>query len=443
MLVDRAAWRSARSRSSSCSLIQPHRAWGAWTINTLYWLGIAQGAIVLACAIRLVERSLGVLDHAHRGVVLGLPAIRARARPRAAGRRDLELPALGARTCCRARRRSRTCRSSTSARIVGLGLLWWLTRDLVRAVAAHRRPSAQGSRIRRTPARLREAGAGLDAATRPEVAWQRHRSSQRAPQIVVLYAIVFTRAGVGLHHGAHARVGEHVVRLVVLHGRLPHRHRDDRLRRHAVRERIPARGLHHAATTSGTSARSPSASASSGSTSSGRSTWRSGTPTCPTRPVGCSCASRTRGARSALHASSVAFLVPFLGLMNMDHQEEPVLARACSALMILTGMWMERHVLVMPSLNPDAACGSGLPEIGVTLGFLGVFGFAVQGFLRKYPPVKLGGSIIRRRRTRALTRDPTPLRVFRARILVRGSGRFVSRASASSPGWRNWQTQRT
>ena len=32
---------------------EPKRAWGAYAINMIYWLGIAQGAIVLACAIRL------------------------------------------------------------------------------------------------------------------------------------------------------------------------------------------------------------------------------------------------------------------------------------------------------------------------------------------------------------------------------------------------------
>src|SRR5690349_2708940 len=31
----------------------PLRAWGAWAINTLYFLGIAQGGVVLAAAIRL------------------------------------------------------------------------------------------------------------------------------------------------------------------------------------------------------------------------------------------------------------------------------------------------------------------------------------------------------------------------------------------------------
>ena len=55
---------------------------------------------------------------------------------------------------------------------------------------------------------------------------------------------------------------------------------------------------------------------------------------------------------------------------------------------MLAGLWVERHVLVMPSLNPDHVW-IGLPEVGVTLGFIGLFGFAVQGFLAKYPCIKV------------------------------------------------------
>ena len=36
-------------------ITEPRRAWGAYAINTLYWIGIAQGAIVLACGIRLAN----------------------------------------------------------------------------------------------------------------------------------------------------------------------------------------------------------------------------------------------------------------------------------------------------------------------------------------------------------------------------------------------------
>jgi hypothetical protein len=81
------------------------------------------------------------------------------------------------------------------------------------------------------------------------------------------------------------------------------------------------------------------------------------------------------------------FLIPFLGLMNVYTKKSPFWLGAF-ALLILSGMWMERHILVMPSLNP-AKVWVGLPEIGVTLGFLGMFGWAVQGFLTKYPAVNV------------------------------------------------------
>jgi len=42
----------------------------------------------------------------------------------------------------------------------------------------------------------------------------------------------------------------------------------------------------------------------------------------------------------------------------------------------------------MPSLNPDHVW-IGLPEVGVTAGFVGLFGFALQRFLSKYPVVKV------------------------------------------------------
>ena len=81
------------------------------------------------------------------------------------------------------------------------------------------------------------------------------------------------------------------------------------------------------------------------------------------------------------------FLIPFIGLMNMATKKSPFWL-ALFSLIILGGMWMERHVLVMPSLNPDHVW-VGLPEIGVTLGFIGLFGFAVQNFVSRYPVVKV------------------------------------------------------
>ena len=66
-------------------LTNPLRAWGAWAINTIYWLGIAEGGVVLAAAIRLTNGRWGGPMHAHRRVALGVPAIRHRDHGRAAG----------------------------------------------------------------------------------------------------------------------------------------------------------------------------------------------------------------------------------------------------------------------------------------------------------------------------------------------------------------------
>ena len=46
------------------------------------------------------------------------------------------------------------------------------------------------------------------------------------------------------------------------------------------------------------------------------------------------------------------------------------------------------------ALNPDTVW-LGLPEVGVGLGFLGVFGWAVQSFLTKYPCVNVSDVLAR------------------------------------------------
>ncbi len=89
----------------------------------------------------------------------------------------------------------------------------------------------------------------------------------------------------------------------------------------------------------------------------------------------------------AFTAFTLIFLIPFLGLMNKTSKTNPTLLTLFAAI-VLAGLWVERHVLVMPSLNPDHVW-IGLPEVGVTLGFVGLFGFAVQRFLAKYPCIKV------------------------------------------------------
>ncbi len=84
---------------------------------------------------------------------------------------------------------------------------------------------------------------------------------------------------------------------------------------------------------------------------------------------------------------TMIFLIPFLGLMNKTTKSSPFWMMGFTIL-IMAGVWLERHLLIMPSLNPDVRW-LGLPEVGVGIGFLGLFGWAVQGFLTKYPSVKV------------------------------------------------------
>lgn len=86
-------------------------------------------------------------------------------------------------------------------------------------------------------------------------------------------------------------------------------------------------------------------------------------------------------------AFTMIFVIPFLGMLNKTSKANPALLFlfTCN---VLAGVWIERHVLVMPSLSPSHVW-VGLPEIGVTAGFAGLFGFAVQGFLAQFPCVKV------------------------------------------------------
>jgi hypothetical protein len=84
---------------------------------------------------------------------------------------------------------------------------------------------------------------------------------------------------------------------------------------------------------------------------------------------------------------TMVFLVPFLGLMNKTTKSSPFWTMLFT-LCVMSGVWLERHLLVMPSLHPDSVW-LGFGEIGVGIGFLGLFGWSVQGFLARYPAVKV------------------------------------------------------
>jgi len=81
----------------------------------------------------------------------------------------------------------------------------------------------------------------------------------------------------------------------------------------------------------------------------------------------------------------------------------PMLLASFSVL-ILCGLWLERHVLVMPSLNASHAVGGAAGDRR-DAGVPGLFGWMVQGFLARYPIVNVVDVLEGAGGPRALTQD--------------------------------------
>ena len=77
------------------------------------------------------------------------------------------------------------------------------------------------------------------------------------------------------------------------------------------------------------------------------------------------------------------FVVPFFVLMHQKMKEnETVLLTVAAGIVI--GEWLDIYWIVYPAFSPERAVLSW-NEIGVTLGFLGLFGWTVQTFLSRHP----------------------------------------------------------
>ncbi len=362
----------------------PVRAWGAYLVNAVYWTGIAAGGATLASAIRLANgrwghgavrlaESLGsflplamalLLVVFLFGATVVLPWVR---QPIPAKAAYLNLPFLFVRT------------------FAGFALLWWLRRAIVRTsmrTDAYLLKDHVTSELRPYYEKLSAGWRGNDA----EEAWQRDRLSKLSPGYVAAYAAVFTLfawdwvmsldphwtstlfgwwmfmgaflcaiattaillARVRATHRLEAYIGTQQFwdmgkivfavstfwlyqfwsqYLVIWYGNLP-----EETNFVFIRFQAPWRTL----------------------------TWTVG---------------------------YMVWLIPFLGLLNSHTKKNPVTLSLFS-LCVLVGMWLERFILVMPSLKRSAMILHA-PELGVTLGFLGLFGFAVQNFLSRHPAVRV------------------------------------------------------
>jgi len=363
---------------------EPHRAWGSWAINSIYWLGIAQGAVVLACAIRLgngrwggpvmrmAEALSAYLPYGAGALavvaIAGLKQywpwvdhVEARQAP------YLNVPFFYLRT------------------LAGQLLLLWLSRDLVRTSLrsdAHLLKDHVAPELRADYERLSANWRGDEA----EETWQRHRLSQRAPMIVVAYAVVYTVLawdfimslspewtstlfGWWFFMGAFL---SGIAMTALLTSRLRSRYQ-----------------LHRYIT--------PAHLWDIGKIAFGFSIfwvyqfWSQYLPiwygNMPEETGFVFLRFEDPWRTLAFTVFTFVFLLPFIGLMNWYTKKSPFWLGLFS-IIILVGMWMERHILVMPSLDPNHVW-VGLPEIGISLGFLGLFGWRVHNFVSKYPIVKV------------------------------------------------------
>jgi len=80
----------------------------------------------------------------------------------------------------------------------------------------------------------------------------------------------------------------------------------------------------------------------------------------------------------------LVFLIPFIGLLGVKPKLfAPTMVGF--ALVSLVGIWLERYLEVVPAINGGAGPAIGLPEIGVTLFFGGLFFMSWAWFASRYP----------------------------------------------------------
>jgi hypothetical protein len=80
------------------------------------------------------------------------------------------------------------------------------------------------------------------------------------------------------------------------------------------------------------------------------------------------------------------FIIPFFGLLGVAPKKNR-LTLAFFATVSLVSLWLERYLLVMPSVTPLPGPSFGQPEAGPTLMFLGLYLLAYALFARTFPMV--------------------------------------------------------
>src|SRR5438552_8300492 len=95
----------------------------------------------------------------------------------------------------------------------------------------------------------------------------------------------------------------------------------------------------------------------------------------------------------------LVFVVPFIGLLGVKPKKYPP-TFALFSLVSLTGIWLERYLEIVPSVNGGAGPAIGLPELGATLLFAGLFLLSLGWFGARYPMIspRLAADTVERER---------------------------------------------
>jgi Polysulphide reductase, NrfD len=91
----------------------------------------------------------------------------------------------------------------------------------------------------------------------------------------------------------------------------------------------------------------------------------------------------------------MVFILPFFVLLSrrIKTRRTPMIVLC---VMILTGMWLERFILVAPSLWGKARPAAGLLELCITAGFFGVVMLCLAAFFKRVPAVPVSDPLFRK-----------------------------------------------
>jgi hypothetical protein len=88
-----------------------------------------------------------------------------------------------------------------------------------------------------------------------------------------------------------------------------------------------------------------------------------------------------------------AWVFPFITLLSREVKRRSCfLAAVCSV--ILIGVWSEKFFVIMPHVSPNRI-PFGLLDIGLFLGFFGLYGLSIRFFLSRTPRLAIGHPLSR------------------------------------------------